>query len=286
MVGWVLVGVSGVGTAILSAILETSDEFGFFNIYDPTALRDNSTGDRAQPGPIFNYARVFIWTQRAERFINRYQPYIYPRPPPLDNFRSTSFKHITYSVVLALALQWSVSGASILLSYLTPTVGLSCRSGGYLIYTVNSTIILFLLIVCSCLSDIRRVLKPQEHWTQIYGRIAVVLRTLAKTIAVLNAVWISLHCIFEFTGFYDNCWCNSNYAVLGQRGYWIWLSDAQLRELWDIREIWGGCTSLAIIVPSLFVLLFIATHDNDKLSEDLREELSVVPETEADQSHK
>ena len=258
MMGWVLVGISGIDTAIRSAIKELSDEAGFFNIYSTTIQRGEFIGDRAQPGPIFNYARVFIWTQRAERFINRYRQHI-PGQTPQTHSRSASFKHIIYSFCLALALQWSVSSASIILSYLTPTVGLSCRSGGYLIYTVTSTIILFLLMICSFLSDLS-VSERQKHLVKIYGWTAVALRTLAKTIAVLNAVWICLHCIFEFTNYYQNCWCISNYAVLGQKGYWTWLSDAQLRELWDIREIWSGCTTLAIVVPSLFVLSFLVTH--------------------------
>ena len=211
--------------------------------------------------PIFNYARVFIWRQRAEHFINCYHP---ARPLPTQ-FRSTSFKHVIYSFCLALALQWSIGGASIMLSYLTPTVGLSCRSGGYLIYTVNSTITLFLLMVCSFLSDLS-ALEPRGYLAKsYYGWTAVVLRTLAKTIAVINSVWICLHCIFEFTSFYDNCWCNANYAVLGQKGYWTWLSHAQLRELWGIKEIWSGCTALAIFVPSLFVLCFLITHQHHKL---------------------
>ena len=264
MMGWVLVGISGVETAIRSAIKELPDEAGFFTIYNTTIQRGEFIGDRAQPGPIFNYARVFIWTQRSERFMNRYRPHIPPGHPPQNHFRSASFKHIIYSFCLALALQWSVSSASIVLSYLTPTVGLSCRSGGYLIYTVTSTVILFLLVVCSFLSDLS-VLKTQRHLVRIYGWIAVALRTLAKTMAVLNAVWICLHCIFEFTNYYENCWCNTNYAVLRQNGYWIWLSDAQLRELWDIREIWSGCTALAIIVPSLFILCFLVTHHHYQL---------------------
>ena len=257
MMGWVLVGISGVETAIRSAIHELPHNPGFFEDYNTTIQRCKPIGDRAQPGPIFNYARVFIWRQRAERFINRYRP---AGPLPKTHFRSTSFKHIIYSFCLALALQWSISGGSIALSYLTPTVGLSCRSGGYLIYTVNSTIVLFLLMACSFLSDLF-VLESKGHLAKsYYGWTAVALRTLAKTIAVLNSVWICLHCVFEFTSFYDTCWCKANYAVLGQKGYWTWLSDAQLRELWDIRAIWSGCTALAIIVPGLFVLCFLVTH--------------------------
>ena len=256
--GWVLLGISGVETAIRSAIKKLPDEAGFFTIYNTTILRGEYIGDRAQPGPIFNYARVFIWTQRAEIFINRYRPHI-PPSPSRTHFRSTSFKHIIYSCVLALTLQWSVSGASIFVTYLTPTVGLSCRSGGYLIYTINSTVILFLLVFSSFLCELI-VLGPQLHLFKIYGYIAVVLRTLAKTIAVLNSVWICLHSIFQFIGYYDNCWCNTNYAVLGPDGYWIWLSDAQLWELWAIKEIWSGCIALAIIVPYLIIFSLSVTQ--------------------------
>ena len=273
MMGWVLVGTSTVDRAVRSAI--TTDAQGFFrqqnypSPYNVPIQRATPIGDRARPGPIYNYARVFIWTRRAESLISRYQPPpIDPGQPPESQWRISSFKHVIYALLLALALQWSTSGASIMLSYLTPVVGLSCRSGGFLIYTVSSTVVLFSLILSFFLSDL--YLSARERGTKVslltnlYGQAAVALRVVGKAIAVLNAVWIFIHCVFEFTYFYENCWCNARYAILGENGYWVWLSVRELRELWNLREIWGGSTALAIVVPGLYIVSFLVTHHHHR----------------------
>ena len=134
MMGWVLVGTSTVHGAVQSAITELGDTAGFFRPYADNSARQRGgfIGDRARPGPIFNYARAFIWTYRAEALIDRYQAFhIHPGQPLPLRWRNVSFEHVLFSFVLALILQWSTSGASIMLSYLTPAVGLSCRSGGF-----------------------------------------------------------------------------------------------------------------------------------------------------------
>ena len=264
MMGWVLVGTSAADTATRDAVVEQANAVPFFKPYNKNIQRGEFIGDRARPGPIFNYARVFIWIRRAESLINRYQQPIHPNGTLNTHWRRTSRMHVLYSLVLALTLQWTVSSASIILTYLTPTVGLSCRSGGFLIYTVNSTIVLFSLMFGSFLSDLSFSADSAGRLPKAYafGCAAVVLRSLGKAIAVLNAAWICIHCIFEFTLFYENCWCNSNFAVLGQKGYWIWLPEAQLRELWNIKEIWSGSTALATIVPGLYVLFFLVTHSH------------------------
>ncbi|KAJ7927974.1 hypothetical protein B0H13DRAFT_1968835 [Mycena leptocephala] len=51
-----------------------------------------------------------------------------------SNWGPDVFSRIFIASVAALALQWSTSGASILIVYFTPTVGLGCRSGAYLLY--------------------------------------------------------------------------------------------------------------------------------------------------------
>ena len=191
MMGWVLVGTSTVHSAVQSAITELGDTAGFFRSYPGNLARKRGgfKGDRARPGPIFNYARAFIWTHRAEALISRYQPlHIHAGQPLQLRWRTVSFKHVLFSSVLALILQWSTSGASIILSYLTPAIGLSCRSGGFLLYTVSSTVVLLSLMFSSFLSELSVSASEanRTHMTHLYGYAAVILRTLGKTIAVLN----------------------------------------------------------------------------------------------------
>ena len=262
MMGWVLVGTSAVEYAVKSAIHESTEVpdalMDFFKPYNIIIERCKIKGDRAQPGPIFNYARASIWTERAETILERYRQ---NRPP--SQWRSASYKHMIYSLCLSLVLQWSVSSASIILCYFTPSVGIACWSGGFLIYTLLATAVLLFLIISAFLSDLsippnRDPPTPAKR-NLGFGLAAVILRALAKIIAVLNSVWICIHCIFGFTSFYDNCWCNSC-AVLGQKAYWTWLSAAQLKELPNITQTWSGSTALAIVVPGLYITCFLITR--------------------------
>ena len=264
VMGWVLVGTSTIHNAVWSAINELFDESGIFRPYDLSIQRGEFIGDRARPGPIFNYARASIWTHRAESLINHYRMHAIPEIPHQEQWRSASFSHVIYALLLALTLQWSTGIASMIFGILTPTVGISCWSGGFLIYTVNSTIVLLFLMFSSFLSDFSASAKKanRARMTHLSGYTAVVLRTLGKVIAVLNAAWLLIHSILILTSFYQNCWCLSNYALLGQKGYWIWVTPSQMQELWNVNEVWSGATALAIIVPGLYIIFFMVAHHN------------------------
>lgn len=59
---------------------------------------------------------------------------------------------IVVSAFVATLLQWGTTGAAIMIAYLTPVVGLGCRSGGYLLYGITATVVWVLLTVSSFFS--------------------------------------------------------------------------------------------------------------------------------------
>ena len=59
---------------------------------------------------------------------------------------------IGFSAMVALILQWGTTGAALMIAYLTPTKGLGCRSGAYLLYGTNATVAWSLLAVSSLFS--------------------------------------------------------------------------------------------------------------------------------------
>jgi len=147
--------------------------------------------------------------------------------------------------------------------YLTPTVGLGCRSGGYLIYGVGATIS-WALITCSFLlshavnlryQDIymdRPILASREEnidpehgrksqdpetlslsarrhtlWHSILAFLTVATRVAGKSIAALNACWVVIAAMFEFTGVYSSCWCETDADVFGNRGWVVLFATSQ-----------------------------------------------------------
>src|SRR5213078_4293230 len=80
--------------------------------------------------------------------------------------------------------------------------------------------------------------------------LAVMTRFFGKGLAYANSVWIVLHCIFLSIGFYERCWCNCNYPVMGDK----WILDAQELQNDDqnIRGFWGGFIAVSIILMIVY----------------------------------
>jgi hypothetical protein len=160
-----------------------------------------------------------------------------------------------------------------MIAYLTPTVGLGCRSGGYLIYGVAATISWALILGSSLLShavnlryqDIymgRRAFIPRKENRDLEGAgessqmlpkdrfaqesdpanlsahrrtplhstlafLTVATRIAGKLIATANACWIVIAALFEYTGVYSNCWCETNADVLGSRAWAVLFATPQ-----------------------------------------------------------
>ncbi|KAJ6526509.1 hypothetical protein DFH09DRAFT_1095221 [Mycena vulgaris] len=76
------------------------------------------------------------------------------------------------------------------------------RSGSYLIYAVNSTIIWAMLLTASRLS-FSSIVSPGGAGSRlsISAKFAIILRRAAKILASMNAIWIIFFCTFQFAGF-------------------------------------------------------------------------------------
>jgi hypothetical protein len=82
----------------------------------------------------------------------------------------------------------------------------------------------------------------------LQGRVArwfsIFLRRLGKVIAVLNAGWIVATGLFQFSNFYNRCYCDSNIMAVGRdAAYVIILSKKQSRTRSALGRSIVGCTS-------------------------------------------
>lgn len=177
----------------------------------------------------------------------------------------------------AMVVQWGTTGASLLIAYRTPTRGLSCRSGSYLIYGVLGTVS-WLCLFASMLVSHEIMLRYQavheanpsidlshrEDPMNTYARnkahawlcaAAVGLRRLGKFVAGVNAVWLIVSSLLEFIGLYDNCWCSGVKLGLGNRG-WIVLfkNEENLRN--SALAPWIGGLAMTLIVCTVICICF------------------------------
>ncbi|KAJ7703797.1 hypothetical protein B0H16DRAFT_1638430 [Mycena metata] len=133
------------------------------------------------------------------------------------------------AALLALSLTWGTTGAAVLVAFFTPTKGIGCRSGSYLIYGVNSTLVWMLLVASSLLAHYSTFTVSfkgrymHTKTTRLAGVLSIILRRLGKVLASLNSVWLILACLFQFGSVFDRCWCNSSvpYYVEALNAPWI-----------------------------------------------------------------
>ncbi|KAG2143384.1 uncharacterized protein EDB93DRAFT_584706 [Suillus bovinus] len=173
-----------------------------------------------------------------------------PRYAVRSAWATGMFYRMFVASLLPLALQWATTGSAVLVVYLTPTVGLGCRSLGYLIYGALATIVWAMLVMSSILSHYAFSCADRPGSSSSYTviRLAKVasnlLRWGGKLVAIVNALWIIAAGMLQFTSIYDNCYCNS--SVLGrgaQYAYDIVLLDGV--DLNPTKAAWFGALALA-----------------------------------------
>ncbi|KAJ7768522.1 hypothetical protein B0H16DRAFT_318805 [Mycena metata] len=163
------------------------------------------------------------------------------------------------SSLLALALTWATTGAAVIVVWFTPTRGLGCRSGAYLLYGATSTLVWLMLVISSGLAHYSTQAATDIEGNPVYtratrmaGLVSILLRRVGKCFATCNALWIVLACIFQFSSFFDRCYCNSSVLGLGSFAYdVIQLVPADISTM---KTAWIGGVALAGLSSILFVL--------------------------------
>jgi hypothetical protein len=180
------------------------------------------------------------------------------RPVSRSHWGPGVFSRFFVSSLVALGLTWATTGAAVIVVWFTPTRGLGCRSGAYLLYGVLSTLVWMLLVTSSALAHYSTQVTHKADGQAVYtratriaGALSIVLRRLGKVVATCNALWIVLACIFQFSSFFDRCYCNSSVLGLGRLAYdVIQLVDADISTM---KAAWIGGVALAGYVCRLLL---------------------------------
>ncbi|KAG6808854.1 hypothetical protein H0H92_002564 [Tricholoma furcatifolium] len=209
--------------------------------------------------PIYNYARFLSWTLAVEEvfdFISaaseraRNHCPIVPGTPwdedtnrtgtrvevknycaPLNEssmrtrriWGSVVFSHIFVASCIALCLQWGATGAAV-------------------------------IIVCTTPGGRKTILHTLAEW------LSILLRRVGKIFASLNAIFILVTCIFQFSNFFNRCYCNSSVLGRGEKGWDVIVLDPE--ALTRMVHAWAGGVVLAAasaIGFMVFVYLYTPT---------------------------
>ncbi|KAJ3853391.1 hypothetical protein EV368DRAFT_73497 [Lentinula lateritia] len=276
---------------------EISNDRAFFFKDDHNPLYS----DERCTSPIYNYSRLFSWTAVAEEVCvcfeeatrrsrlnqpvasekewvlgeqswhvqsdNRYGTssevvtYCSPLFRQRDRWGHGVFGRIVVSSIMALFLQWSTAGAAMIVAIKTPTRGLSCLSGSFLVYASVSTVVWFLLLIASILSHFSSFNKASSDVTATFS---IIIRRVGKLLAAANALWILTACIFNFSSFFDRCYCNSSVLGIGAAKAYNVLNFTQADQF-STRTAWIGAAFLAMGSAAIYII-FINLYVNSPLS--------------------
>lgn len=265
-------------------------------IHDAIAIDVRKRHDSDSPAPIFAYARLPRLSAQMEHIalvceglcdrLMMHKPVAFARRHwsfnLADNRRgireeiiaacSTPLRsiwapgvwaRIAFAAAIACAMQWFTTGAAIYITYLTPTVGLGCRSGSFLAYGIGGTFAWLLLLLSSVLSHLKDSEFKRSRTRHILEAVCITLDVTAKLVATANAIWIITLCIFQFSGFYSTCYCMSAAWELKERAHDMFVSWPDLVEL-GTRTVWvSGIVSTGVVafVYSAFVYFALSPDE-------------------------
>ncbi|KAF7364460.1 hypothetical protein MSAN_01107400 [Mycena sanguinolenta] len=175
-----------------------------------------------------------------------------------DISETAAFQHIFRAALLALFLQWGTTGAALYVAYKTPTVGIGCRSGSYLIYGIAATVSWVLLVISQFVSH--ELMKRLERnpmptlCTTILGWLAVIIRLAGKAIAIANAGWLIASSVLEEIGVFQTCWCQTDAFQYHTTGWTpVFKGAADLRNAASDTWIGGFAWSIGVSLATAII---------------------------------
>ena len=179
-------------------------------------------------------------------------------PEPAQPVPSGMWGRIFVASVFALLLQWGTTGSAAIIVAFTPTTGLGCRSGSYILYGLISTAIWAALLLSSSLAHYARVRYKEGsvprsgfNSASLAEGFATFLRRMSILAAAGNTLCIILACVFQFSNFYSTCYCNS--SVLGRGGQHAYNIIAAGYDFEHMKTAWIG----GVVLASGCVFMFL-----------------------------
>ncbi|EFQ30377.1 hypothetical protein CGRA01v4_09913 [Colletotrichum graminicola] len=177
-------------------------------------------------------------------------------PPAMSAF----WRHVAWSMLVALVLQWGTTGWAIYISYETVVKGLGCRSGSYVIYGVLATASCAAMLFSAWVSHFTMRAYQYTHRTtgylQFCGAVAVVTRLLGQFLLVSNTIWLLAISIFELIGFFDSCYCSGTELSKRLEYGWILLFKNADALKADAQEAWKTGIGMGFVTNFLAVMIF------------------------------
>ena len=183
---------------------------------------------------------------------------------PWSEIPANVWFHIILAAAAALFVQWGTTGPAIFIANLGPTKGWGCLSGSLLLYGSIATIAWVCLMYSSLLSH--AIMLRYDRRGQNISRSSILLamavstRFIGKTLAVLNAGWLVLYNILQYSGTFNQCWCDTNALSMGSRGWAAIFPVSNDSEIFS--DLVGGLTFSALVCAVAMGFFWLASRDS------------------------
>ena len=159
-----------------------------------------------------------------------------------------------WAVIPALILQCGTTAAAAIIIVFTPTVGLGCRSLGYIIYGGTAVLIMFLAIISTIFARISETrVGPSTIVKGFTAFIAITLRRVYFLLALLNSTGLIVLSCFQFSHFLDNCYCNASVIGRGQGSYVIIILGGWVSTMRTARIAGTALSAASMAVYMIFL---------------------------------
>ncbi|KAF9783795.1 hypothetical protein BJ322DRAFT_880426 [Thelephora terrestris] len=154
--------------------------------------------------------------------------------------------------VISLVLQCGITTAATGIVFFTPTIGLGCRSMGYIIYGGISVYIMFSTIISTIAARIAETRGDKSTVVKFFATfIAIALRRTCLLLALINMMGLILMSCLQFSNFLDDCYCNASVLGRGKGSYIVVAYDGSINTMRTSRII---ATILAGASMSIFMV--------------------------------
>ena len=186
---------------------------------------------------------------------------------PLWAFKPTEFWQMIFGIFIVGTCIFS----AVIISYNTPTVGLGCRSGGYMVFGILASTAFLIEIAGWTANRTSGAISATRRTLLLGARATLVI------IEVTNTSWLTYIILAQTFGIYNNCSCRSS-TWAGRGGYSdfasqeVYQTDYLAGPYWIAGTVLGMLPLLAMfsIAYQWLTTAFLATEDWDKAMRGLR----------------
>lgn len=115
-----------------------------------------------------------------------------------------------------------------------------------------------ILVLSSILAHYSTAASRLTFLNRLAAQLSIFLRRCGKIMAALNTVLIVVAGVFQFTNFFDRCYCNSSVLGWGSRAFYV--MELNQGDIDHTKRAWIGGVVLAAGSVTLFagfITLFI-----------------------------